>query len=294
VIDLVSVGLRALSLLLLLQATGIALFVVVFGRRIPRTFTATRHLGVACALAALVCVVGQYLLEAGRLAGNFAGIGDLSLQRLVLHSGTGTACVLRVLGLVSIVLGLRRKKTDAALILVAGAVIAAAAFALMGHTVVHTQRWLLAPLLVIHTLIVAFWIGALGPLRMAVTRETPNIAAELVARFSATASWLVPGILLAGGLMAWALVPDAATFHQPSGWVLLGKLGGFGVLMVMAALNKWRLGPALRAVRADGGESDGANSGAVRTFCRMVFAEYALIAVVVVATAVMTMFFSPE
>ena len=53
--------------------------------------------------------------------------------------------------------------------------------------------------------------------------------------------------------------------------------------LALAALNKWRLGPALAST-----------SGAAATFQRVVGAEYLLICAVLVVTAVMTTFFSPE
>jgi putative copper resistance protein D len=62
------------------------------------------------------------------------------------------------------------------------------------------------------------------------------------------------------------------------------KLAGFAVLMGLAALNKWRLGPAIS--RGDG--------TALVKFRRSVAAEAWLIVAVLAATAVMTLFFSPD
>jgi putative copper export protein len=52
----------------------------------------------------------------------------------------------------------------------------------------------------------------------------------------------------AGGVaLALRLVPSVDVLAQPYGELLLAKPGGFGLLMGLASLNKWRLGPAIRA-----------------------------------------------
>jgi putative copper export protein len=52
--------------------------------------------------------------------------------------------------------------------------------------------------------------------------------------------------------------------------LLLAKVTGFAALMALAALNKWRLGPAI----ADG------SAGALGSFRRSVFVKWVLIAAV--------------
>jgi len=65
--DVLSVVLRALSFLFLLQAAGIALFVAIFGRLLGASRSAVRRLGEVSAILALVFVVGHYALEASRI-----------------------------------------------------------------------------------------------------------------------------------------------------------------------------------------------------------------------------------
>jgi putative copper export protein len=55
----------------------------------------------------------------------------------------------------------------------------------------------------------------------------------------------------------------------------------FAVLMGLAALNKWRYGPACAA-------------GEARAFRRTVIVEYVLVCLVLAVTATMTTFYSPE
>ncbi len=283
-LDVVSVALRALSFLFVLQATGVALFIAIFGRRLSNSGEPIRRLGWWSALIGLVCVAAHYALEAARIAGDLSGMWDISLQETVLRSASGAAFAVRVLGLSLVVLALRRASTLSMALGIIGAATVAASFTLVGHTSVHSQRWFMGPLLIVHLLIVAFWIGALLPLQIASLREAPETLAKLVQAFSGVAAWLVPGILLAGLGLTIFLVPGIEVLRQPYGLLLLMKVAAFMLLMILAALNKWRLGPAL--VR-------GGRYGRL-AFQRSLLAEYLLLFVTLTVTAVMTTFFSPQ
>jgi copper resistance protein D len=282
--DVVSVVLRALSFVLLFQAAGIAIFIALFGRRLDRSRVAVRRMGQAAALAGVVLVAGHYALEAARMAGGMSGLWDPTLQEMVWHSPSRAAMLCRLLGLLLIAVGLQAGGNRGTLMAVGGAVLATGAFTLMGHTSVNVHRGVLATLLLVHLLIVAFWFGALGPLYHASLRETPTRAFDLIERFTAGATWLVPLILLAGVAMAALLLPDMAALREPYGRFLIAKIIGFALLMALAAANRWRLGPAL---------VQGTIQSA-RRFRRSVAAEYVLIATILTITAIMTSFFSPN
>lgn len=282
--DLLSVALRAASFVLLFQAGGIALFVAIFGDRLPQSGSSVRRLGRVCALLAIVTVIAHYVLQAGRMAGDLSGVVDGELQGIALHSSAAAEASLRILGLAVIAAALHRPRRLAGALGVVGATLAVGAFTLTGHTSVSPERWFLIGALAIHVLIVAFWFGALVPLYIATRLEHAPAAADLVAAFSAAATWIVPGLFLAGLILTAGLVPSLATFARPYGELLLVKIGGFAALMVLAALNKWRLAGAL----ARGEPRAGA---ALR---RSIAAEYVLIVGVLTATAVMTSFFSPD
>jgi putative copper export protein len=282
--DVLSVALRALSFVLLFQAAGVAIFVALFGGRLAGSRDAVRRLGQAAALAAVVSVAAHYALEAARMAGELSGMWDPTLQAMVWHSPSRAALICRLLGLLLIALGLRVASPRSTIAAVGGAVLATGAFALTGHTSVNVHRGTLATLLMLHLLVVAFWFGALLPLYLASLRETPVRASDIIERFTAVATWLVPVILLAGIVMAVLLLPNTSALGQPYGELLIAKVVGFAVLMGLAAANKWRLGPALLIAPLQSG----------RWFRRSVAAEYVLIAAVLTITAVMTSLFSPE
>jgi putative copper export protein len=280
--DLAWVALRAASLVLLFQAAGAALFIAAFARRLTRSAPAIRRTGVRAAAAALMVLAAQYLFEPAHLAGEWAGIADASLHRLV-SSSTGAALAVRAAGLAGVALGLRRDGWAANTTGVAGSLAALGSFALTGHTALDAHRLWLAPLLLVHLILVAFWFGSLWPLRQLCALEPREPAARVIAAFSSGALGLVPLIPLAGAGMAALLLPDFAALLAPYGLLLGAKLLLFAALMGLAALNKLRLAPALAR-----GEP-----GALPRFRRSVAAEYVLICAVLAVTAVLTGFFSP-
>lgn len=279
--DNLSVLVRALSFVALLQAAGIAMFLGLFSSQLVRAAGEIRRLGVWSAAVALPLLLSQLLLEAARMAGEFAGVFDWSLERLVFTSAAGTAFDARASGLVLILAGLSRSGRMAQGIGCLGSLLVASSFALMGHTAVHSHRWVLAPALITHALIAAFWLGAIVALYLVTAREAPDLAGRLIEAFSRVAVWIVPFLAVAGGVMAVILVPRLAVFAQPYGWLLLGKISGFTILMGLAAANRWRLGPAVAL-------------GASEPFRRSLAAEYVLMIGVLAATATMTSLYSPE
>jgi putative copper export protein len=311
--DVLSVALRAVSFTLLLNAAGIPIFIAAFGRLVPSAVPAVKQLGWKLAVGALVFVVGHQALEAARMAGEMSGVMDPAMQKMALLSPAGAAFAARVLGLVLVAVGLRRaaplpQRKGAALarpaaaggggasagaarlltgargplvIALVGALISSTAFTIVGHTSVTPHRLAAAGLLTLHLLVVAFWLGALWPLYLVAKKEQPAVTARVIDSFSLAAAWVVPLILLAGIGLTALLVPSLAVFRQPYGQLLLVKLSLFAVLMAMAALNKWRFGPACAA-------------GNTAAFERTVVIEYVLISVVLAVTAALTTFYSPE
>lgn len=283
-VDGLSAGLRALSFVALFQATGTAIYLAAFGGLLQVTRRAIQRLAVVSALIAIALLVLQYLLEAARMGGELASIMDGELQALALHSAAARALAVRVAGLVVLVFALRMKSKPGVAPVVAATVVVLLGFTLMGHTVSHSPRWLLAPLLVAHLLVIAFWFGALVPLRLASSYETPRTAGAAIKAFSTAATWIVPALFVAGLALAAVLLGGFAGLKTPYGQLLIVKVVGFALLIGLACLNKWRLGPAVAS-------GDAALS---RSFRRSLQTEYVLIAAVLTVTAVMTTFFSPD
>jgi putative copper export protein len=282
--DGVSVALRALGFIALFQAVGATLFAAGFARLLTVTAPALRRFGMHMAWLAALLVAAQFALEPARMAGEWAGLRDTSLRALALHSRLAMACACKLAGLVIVLLGLTARHGHGARVALAGALITLGGFLLVGHTAAHPQRGWLAPLLLLHLLVLAFWFGSLWPLWQISRDEPTAVAADIVTRFSARAVVLVPMMFLAGVAMAALLLPDAAALQSRYGRLLLTKTSAFALLMGLAAMNKWRLGPALRQGHVAAG----------RRFRMALLLEAALLAATVGVTAALTLLYSPE
>jgi putative copper export protein len=282
--DSVVLALRALSFVAIFQAAGSALFLDLFGTRLSAGVEErVRTLARIAAVAALCLAVLHYVLTPARLAGNLGSTFDPSLAQLLLESNAGSAHIVRILGLAVLFLSLDRRNRLNTIAMRAALTLTILSFALMGHTAIHPLRWLLAPLLLVHVAVAAFWFGALWPLHAIAGRESTERGGATIAEYSKLAVRLVPWVLICGALLALVLIRSVAELATAYGIMVLGKTAAFGVLMYLAALNRRRYGPGVAA----------ADAVAVRAFKRIAAAEWGVLALVLVATALMTALFAP-
>ena len=285
--DAVVIGLRALSFIALFQAAGCVLFLWLFRPQLQTTEQSLARLAYVATLGAIALTLAHHFLGPARMMGSFGGVFDLSLQTLLLDSSAGSARVLRIGGLILIAFGLRTNTTSDHKLTMLGVAAALGSFALMGHTTTHEPRLLLTPLLLVHVVIIAFWFGSLLPLIHVTESEAPAVSGDLLNRFSKLASWSVPLILVAGATIWYVLLPGfagLATFTTPYSKIVIAKVAGFAILLGLAALNKWRYVPGVRA-------GDAASLIALR---RCIAREWSLMALIFILTAFLTGLFSPE
>lgn len=262
-----------------LEAAGIVFFLHGLRSHNDAEVEELRRSALRLAMAAALLVVLQHLVAPARLAANFSGIFDNSLQDFYLNSNAGIAHGIRLAGMLVIVVGVASRSRWLAL---AGAVLACLSFAAMGHTTTYSPTWLPRSLLFVHVTIVAFWFGSLRSLRGMSGSNHIAIAARLD-EFSRVASRAVPFIFVAGLGLAIVFLDSFADLVTSYGLMIVGKVGGFAVLIGLASLNRWRLVPGIRAGR----------SAAVLAFRNSVATEWAIIVLVIVSTVVMTSLFSP-
>jgi len=282
-IDRAWLVLRAVALVLVMQAVGGALFCVLFGGTLHSVAHTVRRTAWRASLIALAVLVVQGLYEPMHLAGDMSGLADPALRRLFLGLSAAPALAVRIAGVACAAYALRRDTAASSVAALVGVLLTAVSFLLTGHTATAAHRGLLAPLLLAHVSLVMFWFGALWPLHQVLALEAPASAARTIAAFSTLAVRLVPVLPLVGVVIAALLLPDVSALLRPWGLLLLGKVLLFTLLMGLAALNRLRLTPALA----------GAETGAARRLSRTVILEYGLICVTLAVTAVMTGSFSP-
>ncbi len=281
-IDGVWLAVRAGSYLLVLQATGTLIFLVLFRRHFRGTDAEVARMARRCALGALCVCALQLLLEPAYMAGEAGGLMDAGLQQLVLRSRATLATGLRAAAMICVILA-SAGTARGAVPTIAAICLVPASFLVVGHTLTATPRALLAPLLGWHVLVASFWLGALWPLRRLTRTLEPLPLAALLAHFSSLALKVVPLLALAGAAMACLLLPGVAALATPYGWLVCAKALLFAGLMGLAALNRLRLTPRLARGSPE----------AARLLRRSLTAEYVLIGAVLVATAALTGLYSP-
>jgi putative copper export protein len=282
--DSVVLALRALSYVAIFQAAGNALFLDLFGARLSTPVEErVRTLARISAIAALCLSVLHYVLTPARMAGNLGATFDPSLSELLRESDAGSAHIVRIVGLAVLFLSLDRRTRLNTIATRASLALTVVSFALMGHTVIHPLRWLLAPLLLVHVAVAAFWFGALWPLHEVAARETAERGGAAIAEYSRLAIRLVPWVLICGVAIAVVLIRSVAELATAYGAMVLGKTAAFGVLMYLAALNRRRYANGVGVAATD----------AARAFQRTAIAEWGLLAAVLVATALMTALYAP-
>ena len=283
--DLVVVGLRALTFVALFFAVGTWMFVALWQRDLAvEQAERIRHAARAGAVVALIVTVLYYVLMPAYMAGSFGSTFDPSLEALLLQSNSGPANIARVVGLALLALSLDRATQLNTIGAGVGCALALVSFAFGGHTTIHPLWFVLAPLLLVHLAAAAFWFGALWPLYAAAGEGPPQRAGVLLERFTRLALRIVPLVLLAGVGMSLVFLRSFSELATPYGAMLIAKTAGFGICMALAGVNKSRFAPSVGA----------GDEGAARAFRRAAAAEWALIVVILVLTAIMTSLYAPE
>jgi copper transport protein len=193
-----------------------------------------------------------------------------------LGEGVGWSVATGLIGLGLIVVGLGRS----AAVAVVGAIVAAASFALTGHTRVSAPVWLATTVDAFHLVAVATWFGGLVLLATALVARRARPVGEravLVVRFSALAAVVLTVVLAAGLTLGWFEVRAVRALTSTTyGWLFLVKVTIVAGVVAVAAWNRWRLLPA---VTGDGEDED-RNEAAARLRRAVTFEVAGLVAVV--------------
>ena len=201
----------------------------------------------------------------------WSGLAQLGTWRIGLGTTLLASLVAGAAGLVLCSAGGRRLG-------LLGAVVAVGGFAISGHAATAEPRWLMAPLVGLHTMAVAFWLGAFWPL-WGLLAGPAGPAGRAAQRFSVLALGAVSVLVVTGFLIALVQIERIDAFASPYGVLVLGKLAGLAGLIVLAAWNRERLTPSLLAGQA----------GAAARLRGSIGAEAALAAAVLGLTSVLSL-----
>ncbi|MEO8112760.1 MAG: copper homeostasis membrane protein CopD [Phenylobacterium sp.] len=220
---------------------GLALFRL----HAPRTAPFPAGLRTVCALLALLAGLGWFYFAAASMGG---GLGEALATIPTVLSGTdfGPLWMARLaLALVLCVPALQRRPRPYATL--AGLLLAS--LALTGHPRMHEgwAGWVHAADDALHLLAAGAWLGALAAFLLLLRRAPRDVeTTRALADFARTGSITV-AVLLATGIVNAALIlggiaPLATTFY---GRLLCLKIAAFGLMLALAAFNRFRLVPRL-------------------------------------------------
>jgi copper transport protein len=200
----------------------------------------------AAGLVAVVLSIGLQGLDALDLP--LSGLQRKLAWEAGLATSYGATAVAAALALLVAVFGCVAKSASTARALsLVGVIGAGLALSLSGHASTAAPQLLNRPAVFLHAVCVAFWIGSLLPLCLAVgsarTRGPHSVGAQLE-RFS-RAIPLVIVLLVASGLWLAFVQLDriAALWTTSYGQLLACKLACVAVLLALAAANRYRLVP---------------------------------------------------
>jgi len=277
--DVAALLAKAVTYAATLSAAGCVFFLAYSDgllRNPERTFI-RRMLGIFLVGSAIATAATISMLAAS-MSGDAMGMFDTAFIGMLLRGGEGRAGGIRLAGLACAIFAMStHRRLQAAAII--GAILAATSFAWVGH--IHALRPNTLPTLVLslHLLGAAFWLGALTPLLIVARHGSGAPIGLVVARFAATALGVVGTLVVAGAILLWILIADAAEFWGSDyGRMLAMKLVAVALLLGVAALNKLYLTP--RLLRGE----DGA-AGALR---RSIKVEMILGGVILLITAAFT------
>ena len=202
----------------------------------------TLYVGVACALASLGLHGVELLgLPTGR-------IFTAAPWKAALQTSIGPSLLIAITAMLVARLAWRSPSTTITRTLSALSMAGAgSALAVSGHAATASPQWLTRPSVFVHGIGLAYWVGALVPLA-ASARSHANSLAAVLKRFSAAAVPVVGLLALTGIALACVQLGSASALVRTEYGILLSiKLGLVALLLALAALNRYRLTPALAA-----------------------------------------------
>lgn len=220
----------------------------------------------ASALAGIVLSIWDVVAMAESMTGasRYSQLSSRVFDMILTGTAVGAAWLVRMAVLAAgLLVGIpwRRDPLRQRAVLAASGAIALATLAWAGHGAMDDalRGALHLAADITHLLAAGMWVGALvafvllSSARHADTPDTVQTLSRAASGF-ATIGTRIVGVLIATGVVNYVLVAGLtldALFTMPYGWLLLGKLTLFVLMLALAAGNRYRLSPRLAtAIRA--------------------------------------------
>ncbi|MGB0446629.1 MAG: copper resistance D family protein [Pseudomonadales bacterium] len=227
-------------------ALGTQLFIWHFGGDLSSTGHAycRRLIANSSVVGVMICVC-LWLAVAGNMSGTIAGIFDPVMLQLAFEASTGVAALLSLAGFILFFVGSAAKHLWHRLLPLIGSLLLLLSFSISGH--VTRSGFITQLLLGLHLVGLAYWLGALLPLRKLCLEPNKTGLVEIAHRFGIYAFIYIGALVLSGATYAYLLLGSlSALVTTTYGNVLLAKIGTVSVLLLLGAINKFKLVPLLR------------------------------------------------
>lgn len=276
-LDWVSIALRTIVYVATIAAAGSVLFYATIRGAGQVGDAIHRQIMLGLVLLLLVEPLRYLHFQLAIGGGDWSIAFDPSMRWLALETPIGQAALVRVASALVIALaGLRQWPIG-----LVAALAMIGSFALEGHTTSHEgDGWLPAGLIVVHLVMIHWWLGSLYPLRASTLALSDGEVLDLVKRFGRVALVAVAALSAAGALLmlllaGWQIDPTRG--HQV---VFAVKMLIFAIILAVAAGNKLKWTPMLAT------DPEAGRTGLHASLNR----EIAFCALILIATAVMTSF----
>lgn len=205
--------------------------------------------GMSVPRAALLVGLPSAVVSLGVLGLDLLGLSPAAIAtaapwRIAFATSAGPALLIAAAAMLLGLMALGRAWYARALAMVAFAGVGLS-LAITGHAATASPEVLTRPAVFFHGLAVAFWIGALAPLAALLSKPTVAVL-PLLNRFSRIAMPVVAALALTGLTLAVIQLEKLSALVDTSyGLILSIKLALVLLLLALAALNRFRLTPAL-------------------------------------------------
>lgn len=243
------VGLAAFPLYSLASAEREASAIPSFGRL----------LGWLVVAGLILSVLGFAVTSAAMMGVAIDAFDAAMLVSMATDTEMGAAWCVRIVALIGVLLGVfgfRRRQTPLLVWTLAGGVVALSTLVWSGHAGASEGSLGVAHRIgdIAHMVAGALWIGGIAAFALllsprAGTQDDDDVAviARALANFSRVGTAAVAIIVLTGLFNGFVILGTefSTLFQSTYGWLLMAKIALVGVMLLLAANNRWKLTPAL-------------------------------------------------
>ncbi|MGD9866004.1 MAG: copper resistance CopC/CopD family protein [Pseudodonghicola sp.] len=207
----------------------------------PQSRPGARVAAIAAVIGIAGTAISPGLQGLDALGATMSRLFDLLMWSTGMGTSYGHTVLVMLVALACALLALVARDALARLLSLIGLLTGGVALALSGHASAAEPQWLMRPAVFAHAFAIAFWIGALLPMGLALRADTADATAVL-RRFSNTIPYVVALLVASGITLAVVQVQQPSALIETSyGRLLLAKLALLVLLFGLAAFNRWKL-----------------------------------------------------